>query len=393
MTAAPADHEISDGPARPLFTPAFILLLVLQATFGLAFSSYFLLPKYLATELRAGPTAIGNVSAIAAIAGVVSVPVVGRWIDAGRRRRLMIVGSLVMAISSLVFLRVREVGPLVLGLRFVQGVAFTLFLNAVGTLATDRAPKERLGQALGLLGLASLVTNALAPALAEVLTAHYGWSYVFWFAAITATASAALCLLIHEEPRAAVQQRTRLGAVLSPRALAVLYATAVVGAAFGSVMTFAQPLALEVGDREMSGLFLGYAATATFVRLFLGATADRLGRQRTASWAMAAYTLVVLATAALNQGGLPLIGAGLGVAHGFLYPALNALAVERTAVDRRGTMMTFFSGAFNAGFAICVTALGAFAEWAGYRPVFVVAGVLASSAVLALVRLPADASP
>ena len=46
-----------------LFTRSFVALMLAQASFGFAFSSYFLLPKFLATELGAGAAAIGKGSA------------------------------------------------------------------------------------------------------------------------------------------------------------------------------------------------------------------------------------------------------------------------------------------------------------------------------------------
>ena len=39
----------------PLLTPSFTALLVANVCFGYAFSSFFLLPKFMANELGAGP--------------------------------------------------------------------------------------------------------------------------------------------------------------------------------------------------------------------------------------------------------------------------------------------------------------------------------------------------
>ena len=57
------------------------MLLAIQLAHGFAFSSFFLLPKFLTTELGAGPELIGRITAVAGIAGVLSVPLVGIWID------------------------------------------------------------------------------------------------------------------------------------------------------------------------------------------------------------------------------------------------------------------------------------------------------------------------
>ena len=47
----------------PLFRRNFVTLLAAQATFGYAFSSFFMLPKFLVTELGASPVEIGLVAA------------------------------------------------------------------------------------------------------------------------------------------------------------------------------------------------------------------------------------------------------------------------------------------------------------------------------------------
>jgi MFS family permease len=378
---------VNDRAAAPLFTPAFVLLLVTQASFGFAFSVYFLLPKYLVDALHASAAEIGQVTAVAAVAGVVAVPFIGRLLDGSRRRVWMIAGAALMSLSSLPFMLLETVSPLIYVLRALQGVAFTLFTNAGGTLAAELSPPARLGQAIGFYGLAMLVTNALAPAVAEPLAAAQGWPAVFVLAAAACAVAMVLSFWVRE-----VQPPRSEGAppslpLFDRRAIVVLYVIAVVGAAFGSVITFTQPLALELGMREVRALFIGYTAAATVVRIGLSNLADRFGRQRIALFAMVLYTGVVFASAALERGWLGAIGMGLGTAHGLLYPALNALAIEH-AGRRRGTMMTFFTGAFSAGFAISVFALGRIAQDFGYRSVFIVSGVLASTALVALLRLP-----
>ena len=66
-----------DAAGPRLFTPAFIALLLAQAGFGYAFSCFFMLPKFLVTQLAAGPAEIGRVMAIYGVAVVVSMPVIG----------------------------------------------------------------------------------------------------------------------------------------------------------------------------------------------------------------------------------------------------------------------------------------------------------------------------
>src|SRR5690606_37401342 len=99
----------SQGARAPLLTAPFVLILVATALFGLAFSSYFLLPKFLATELAADPATIGGLSAVAMFASVLFMPLVGSAVDRRVRRPLSTLGAGIFATASAGMLLVHEV--------------------------------------------------------------------------------------------------------------------------------------------------------------------------------------------------------------------------------------------------------------------------------------------
>ena len=72
-----------DIPAvRPaLLTRSFSVLLVAQACFGYAFSSFFLLPKFMANQLHAGPREVGQVLAAHGGTVVILLPLFGAAVD------------------------------------------------------------------------------------------------------------------------------------------------------------------------------------------------------------------------------------------------------------------------------------------------------------------------
>jgi MFS family permease len=91
--------------------------------------------------------------------------------------------------------------------------------------------------------------------------------------------------------------------------------------------------------------------------------------------------------------GLALLGMGLGVAHGFFYPALNSLAIGGTPSEERGKVMALFQGAFNVGFSGAALGFGWLADAIGYPPVFVVGSLCALVALGLLVLTPAESHP
>ncbi len=391
----PTPIDLPDGhvPTPPevaprLLSPRFAALLCAQFCFGFCFSVFLLLPKFLVMEFGATATEVGWATAVAPLSALLCVPLVGGWLDRGGRRGLIIGGALMMALASSAFVMVDRVGPLLFGLRVLQGASFTLAFNAAAMLTVDLAPGARLGQALGILGVSNLVTNAIAPAVVEPLARAHGWIPVFWLASGCALLAVLLAFLL-PDPRSRLPARP--AAHIGRRGWALVYVSAMMGAAFGTVITFVQPMALAMGVQEIGGLFIGYTVAAVLVRVVLGSVADRFGRQRVAILALALYTLVVAAAAGLRPSFIVALGAGLGFAHGLSYPALSALAVEGALPEQRGRTITYFNGGFNGGFAACSFAFGAVASVAGYPTVFLLAASLCATGVLLVVRLPSGA--
>lgn len=361
-------------PARtPLIDAIFLRVLATQVAVGFGFSLFFLLPKYLATELAATPSTIGAVAAVGLCAVVVASPAVGWALDRFGRRTPALLGAFLVFASSLGMTTVHEVGAWLYVLRIVQGFGFALGFNAAVASVADRAPSDRLGQAIGLLGVASLATNAVAPTLGEWLAHVHGWNSVFLVAAATGLAT---MLIVRSLPDTIPVEKTQERSA-SPRLdRAVLSIALVNGAAFGTLITFTQAFALERGAERVAGYFLGYTLGALVVRLALGGAADRIGRRRVAIGSLVGYGLVALATSKLNPGWLELFGLGFGITHGFLYPALAALVVEQSSPARRGRDLTAFNAAFYLGSALALFGGGWLARAAGYPLLFALMGAI-----------------
>lgn len=390
----------SDEPSEPdLFTRDFALILATQLAFGFAFSSFFLLPKFVVTELSGSPRQVGFVGAMAVVAAVLASPLCGRLLDRGARRPIIALGCLLSGIGALGFLGVAEVGPYLYGLRAVQGIGYTLYFVAAATLVADIAPAARLGQALGWFGCAGLLMNAVATIVAERVAHDFGWHAVFIGAAVSGVVGSLLSLALKEpapQPRTPSLVARPLSTSKARSRLPVMWAAAAGGAAFGVMFTFTQPLALSLGETNISPLFAGYTVAALFVRLAFGNLADRLGRARVGGAALALYALVVACTAGLSHGFLGVVGVGFGLAHGAFYPSLNALALETAERRERGTVGAHFNAAFNGGVLLVTFCFGQVAQAYGYRIVFLLVAVLTASGCVMLksqMRKPLLARP
>jgi MFS family permease len=309
---------------------------------------------------------------------------------------------------------VHALGPLALLLQALGGIAFMIAFNAAGTLVADQAPKERLGQAIGIFGASNMVMSAVAPAVAEQLAVDVGWHAAFALAGVVALFALALSLRITETrpptpPRAlapaeADSERLSLESIppmpgglglaatfaLVRRQLPHSLAMTTCGAGFSAVSTFYQPFVLAQGAQRVSTFFVGFTIAAVAVRLLFGSLPDRVGRRRVAIASYVGFACSVLLMTQLTPSVLLPFGFLFGCAHGVFYPALSALCVEQAGASERGRVMTLVMGSFRLGNVCSAVALGWVAEVYGYRPVFVLASLACWLGVAALYRTPAD---
>jgi MFS family permease len=380
--------------ASSLWSIALLRILLAQLAFGFSWCLFLVYPKFLASELAVGPSAIGSVGSVAGITSAISVLLVVRSIDQSRRA-VFVCGCALLALSAFGYMWVERFGPLVYVLQAGVGASYAMAFNAAMASVTDVAAPERLGQAFGLQSAANLSMNAVSTLSAEYLAQHYGWRRVF---AVSA-GSALLALLFGLGLPSSRREGAQEAALATPpyRALLPVFASAsLVGAAYVALATFHQPFALALGATRLSTFFAGFTGAALLMRLGFGNLGDRFGRRPVARLSLGVYAIVALSMMRLDPGWLWLYGAGFGLAHGVLYPTLIASAAERVPPGTQGRTIAAFSGAFSAGSAAGAAAWGALSQRCGYPPLFlgacsctlVAAGLLSSDERGAQARAP-----
>lgn len=386
-------YEISPTlapPASPpMFSSGFLRLLALQMAFGVSYSTFLLLPKFLKTELSASAQQIGWVSGTAVLAAAACAPFVGHLAARFSRKHLLTVAVLLECISALSFTAVESVGPFLFVLRAVQGLSFVIVFNCTATLAADHLGPVHLARGIGYLGVAMLCTNSLAPLVMEPLAAHSGWDFTFRLSALGALGSVMLVFALPGAggTKSKIEASHAPKSVSAPGLLPVHYTSFLMGAGMGSLFTFVQPHALAQGAARVGDFFLGYVVAAVSVRLFFGGLADKYGALRISALALAFYAVTCSGAAFTTPRLLFPLGAGLGISHGFLYPALAAAGIARSSAGQRSVFMGWFSGAFNTGFALAVFVLGPVADEIGFSPIFLFTGALLATGVAPLVGL------
>lgn len=379
--------ESTEPKHSGLFSRAFVGLLAIQLLFGLSYSTFLLLPKFLRVELHASATEIGRVSGAATVAAAMVAPFVGSLCKRFSRRFVLTIALIAEAVGALGFCIAPQMGPALLVLRALQGVAWVLVFNVTATWAADLVPSSKLAQAIGYLGSAMLVTNALAPGVAEPLSQRFGYTITFAAAAVTVLGALAATYCL-EEPSNKLQTSPAAsvgnGVLRAKHVLASYYGSFLLGAGIGAMFTYVQPYAIEKGATAVGGFFFGYVAAAIFVRLSLARLADRVGPVNVAIVAFAMYAVTVGTTSLLEPSWLVVCGVCLGTSHGLAYPALTAAGFSAVGPDNRSGFMGWYTFGFNLGFALTVLTLGPVVDAYGYAWLFTIVGVMIGSGCVAL---------
>ncbi len=369
-----------------LFTPAFVLVLLVQFFYGTAYSTFFVLPKYLMEELGASATLVGNAHGAFSLAGAVAVPFVGIAADRIGRKALLLVGALLAALTYAPLGAV-ESPALILALRAAHGVAFSMVFSSGAALAVDIAPEARRAEAVGYFGTAMMVTNGFGPVLAEVVAERWGWASVF--AACSAFAGVAFLAALALTPPKFTRALSSLLIPSSTPLLGVYLAAFGVGVGIGVSKTFVPAAMVEEGVSRLAPFFLAYTAGALFQRTVFARLPDRVGHLRATVLAFLFYAAAVLGLAATSFDWVVPLAILAGLAHGVLYPASAALSMDVCASDERGRVSALFAGFFNLGFAAGASALAPAEPWFGYRGLLVLGSVVVVACAWGVRRLVA----
>ncbi|MHB1127669.1 MAG: MFS transporter [Bacillota bacterium] len=374
-------QEIDPGSIskNPLWTRIFLLNSLASFAIFMAFQLLMpTLPEYI--KILGGKEAtVGLINGIFTASAVMIRPWVGTQLDQTGRRKVLILGLAVFVISVISYNWAPTVFWL-LAFRLIHGAGWGASTTASGTIASDVIPASRRAEGMGYFGLFGTVAMAVAPALGMVIRQDYGFSVLFYTSAGLAGVSLLLAsTLVYNEPlarekipvRRALYEKTALHPSLVVFFQAITY---------GGVVSFITLFAIKLGLKTYVGpYFMVYAIVLMLTRPLAGIIADRKGH----SWViLPGYIFVLAGVVLLAFSSGPMLfllsAAVYAVGFGATQPTLQALAVTRSAPERRGAANATFFSAFDLGIGIGSLTLGIIAQKIGFTGMYLIAAALGS---------------
>jgi MFS family permease len=358
-------HAVDEPAPRPqrLITGPFVAVSVSALLF---FSSVGVLipmiPRFIEDELGGHELAIGLNLVAFSVAAVAIRPTLGALGDRRGRRTLMILGGLVGALSS-ALVGFSSSMPMLLALRALAGIGEAALFVGAATLIADLAPPERRAEAASYFSVAVFGGIGVGPIAGEALLDGDHFVRAFGAASVFALASVVVTILFVERtPAQLVGVRGSAPrfhrAALGPGSL---LGAGVAG--FAVFIAFTPALADEVGLGGASSVFAVYSLLCLAVRIFGARIPERIGLPASVTVALASIAVgLVVASAIDTKVGLYAATVAIGVGVSFLYPSLNALAVNGVPALERAAVLATFTMFFEIGSAFGGLVFGSVAQ-------------------------------
>lgn len=363
-----------------LYTPGFITMAFCNLATISSYSCFFLFPLFI-LDRGGGPSDVGILMGAFTLASVLFRPWISGLIDRIGRKKSFSLGAVLMTLLPLLYLLpegpIGALYPFLLPIRIVHGVGIALCFTAAFTYAVDIIPAHRLNEGIGMFGISGLTGLALGPVVCEVMIARLGFQGLFGTASVLGLMALVAHLPLAETYRhnPSAPSSSFLSVLRAHRLLLISALSFLFGFGLAAAGTFLPPFATERHISVLSYYYMSYSGTAVLTRVFGGRLTDRLGETLIIPQAFLLLSMGLTTIMFLNGHALlVLAGVLMGCGHGFLYPALNTLAVRHESPDNRGKATGIFTGSIDAGVFIGSTSLGYLAEWSGYPLVFAMAG-------------------
>jgi predicted MFS family arabinose efflux permease len=351
---------------------------------------FFQLHEYLGT-LPIHRESFGLLIALFALAAVIVRPAISPFLNPRNARKWIAISSL-LVIISLALYDVAESFWTMAAVRLFHGAVHTVLATACLSRMVGCIPKERSGQAFGLIFVIVLLPYAVIPPILEPLSRLFGGFRHVLEASAVAMFLVFPLLLLMDRTSASSQgtQEDRLSFReivdnLKDYRIILLFALALaVWSAFTPVFYFLKGYGDEIGIQNPGWFFTLSTVTEILVRLIAAPVFDKLNKPKLLTGALIWLGLGYFALANVRGESL-FYGLGLlmGIGWGIAMPLLSSLTFDFSEPRFRAMNSNLTMQMFQVGFFVGPTLGNIILIHGGYVQLYYACGALTILGVLA----------
>ena len=364
-----------------IWTPKFIMVILFTfLSYAAAFLTYPLVAKF-SLSLNPDLTLASTIAGLMSLASLFVCPFAGVLSDRVSRKRILQLSSVCYGAVLAMHAFIRSI-PALIVLRLLVGVFFSINNVTAVAYSTDFIPEKRMGEGLGYAALATILAQAIGPALGLKLVDIGGYPLVFAAAAVSVFLCAAvITFLPGRKPSGAVSGKITMDSLMAVEFTGFMILAALFAAGSGLISTFLAIMGEERNITNIALYFTVYSACMVFLRPLVGKLLDKKGVYVIVAPAVLvtaigtamigfAHTLAMVVAAAV----LISIGQGAGT------PSLQADVIRHLDRSRTGVATSTIQIGQNIGNAVAPVIGSFFVGSYGYAGMFSGYGVLLTMA-------------
>lgn len=358
-----------------LWSKSYLFLLITNLFVYIAF--YLLVPTLPAFAVQAGGTGLQASLVVSgfSISSLICRAVTGHIADKVCRKPLLLIGLLIMALSTLSYIFLSIWGVIII--RVFQGVGWGMASTAVAAEVSDIVPDKRKGEGMGYYSLSMIISMSLAPILAIMIMNSYKFSIVAVISIILFGLGLITLQLISfnkNKVKCADREKERiivLKDIFEKRALLPSLLCFLLTITLCGIMSYIMLFGKEIGLSNIWLYFLGHVSMILVTRSFVGKLFDQKGH--TIVIIPGAISMIIgLICLSYVHSVITLIVASLfyGFGYGAVQPSLQAWAVNRSPLERSGAANGTFLSSMDLSFTIGSILLSFIAEIKSYAVMY-----------------------
>ncbi|WP_073176581.1 MFS transporter [Flagellimonas flava] len=350
-----AEINIKSSKKR-LYSPKFILVCLGSLFFSASYNMLIPeLPSYLAS--MGGAEYIGLIISLFTLTAGVSRPFSGKLTDTIGRKPVMLIGGLVCLVCGGLYTVFTSVFGFLL-LRLFHGFSTGFTPTAASTYVSDIVPPNRLGEAMGIQGIAFSTGLALGPALGSLIKLHFSHEVLFYSSSLVSLV--ALVLIANLGETLSTRRRFKWNLlrvhkheIIAKEALPSAVVTFLSYIAFGVVLTLIPDWTEAVGYTNKGVFFIVFTVASLLVRVVAGKLSDIHGRTKVIGIGMALLCVGLTLLAGIpSKNGLILGATVYGLGMGIVSPGINAWTIDLSKPNYKGKAIATMFIALEAGIGL-----------------------------------------
>lgn len=329
-----------------LISKSFILIIVINL---ITLMTHFMFLTSMSgfTELIGGTKAeAGIIAGAYTLAALAFRLLSGKLLDSHGRQWVLIMSLSLISVAAIAY-PFLSVIPLLILARFTNGLGYSAYSTASGTIVADIVPKKRLSEGISILGIAGPVATALGPFLGLYLF-KLNVNTFFMVAAVLSLLALVISFFVRYEKeknsRFNPNENRRQGKFIEKTAFRFFLTMILIYLPLDAIMIFSANYGSDRNMSQMGLFFIVHASAMLLSKLVLGRIVDRKGPNSVFVLVMICgiLGLIILAFA---QTDLPmLIGSFIfGISMGLNTSILNTVLIRTSPADCIGaSSATFF---------------------------------------------------